>query len=98
MIEADMPEPDVTTTQPLRLEMIVVLSKATEKFSDYETKQAIRKCVLKMSNQTGKKILPHSVGLWTFQRNINSTLENILNNPEKHQSCATYGSGIIKSL
>ncbi|XP_066015922.1 uncharacterized protein [Pocillopora verrucosa] len=83
MIEADMPEPDVTTTQPLRLEMIVVLSKATEKFSDYETKQAISKCVLKMSNQTEKQILPHSVGLWTFQRNINGTLENVLNNPEE---------------
>ena len=81
MIEADMPELDVTTTQPLRLEMIVVLSKATEKFSDYETKQAISKCVLKMSNQTEKQILPHSVGLWTFQRNINSTL--VLNNPEE---------------
>ena len=83
MIEADMPEPDVTTTQPLRLKMIVVLSKATEKFSDYETKQAISKCVLKMSNQTEKQILPQSVGLWTFQRNINSTLENVLNNPEE---------------
>ena len=83
MIEADMPEADVTTTQPLRLEMIVVLSKATEKFSDYETKQAISKCVLEMSNQTEKQILPQSVGLWTFQRNINSTLENVLNNPEE---------------
>ncbi|XP_066015507.1 uncharacterized protein [Pocillopora verrucosa] len=83
MIESDMPEPDVTTTQPLRLEMIFVLSKATEKFSDYETKQAISKCVLKMSNQTEKQILPHSVGLWTFQRNINWTLEKILNNPEE---------------
>ena len=83
MIEADMLEPDVTTTQPLRLEMVFVLSEATEKFSDYETKQAISKCVLRMSNQTEKQILPHSVGLWTFQRNINSTLKNVLNNPEE---------------
>ena len=83
MIEADMPEPDVITTQPLRLETICVVSKATEMFSDYETKQAISKSVLRMSNQTKTQILPHSIGSWTFQRNINSTLKNVLNNPEE---------------
>ena len=83
MIEADMPELDITTTQPLRLEMICVVSKATEMFSDDETKQAITKSVQRMSNQTEKQILPHSIGLWTFQRNINSTLNNELNNPEE---------------
>ena len=93
MIEADMPEPDVTTTQPLRLEMIVVLSKATEKFSDYKTKQAISKCVRKMSNQTKKQILPHSVGLWTLQRNINSTLKNVLNNPSVTLGITRHATG-----
>ena len=84
MIEADMPEQDVTTTQPLRLEMISVLCKATEVFSDNETKRAISKCVLKMSNQTEKQILPHSIGSWAFQRNVNLTqLNNVLNNPEE---------------
>ena len=83
MIEAEKPEPDVTTTQPLRLEMICVISKATEMFSDNETKQAISKSVLGMSNQTGKKILPHSIGSWTFQRNVNLTLQNVLKDPEK---------------
>ena len=83
MIEADMPEPDVITTQPLRLETICVVSKATEMFSDYETKQAISKSVLRMSNQTKTQILPHSIGSWTFQRNINSTLKNVLNKPEE---------------
>ena len=51
MIEADMPEPDVTTTLPLRLGIICVVSNAIKVFSDYETKQAIRKSVLRMSNQ-----------------------------------------------
>ena len=83
MIEADMLELDITTTQPLRLEMICVVSKATEIFSDDETKQAIGKSVLKMSNQTEKQILPYSIGLWTFQRNVNLTLKNELNNPEE---------------
>ena len=83
MIEADMLELDITTTQPLRLEMICVVSKATEMFSDDETKQAITKSVQRMSNQTEKQIIPHSVGSWTFQRNINSTLQNVLNNPEE---------------
>ena len=83
MIEADMPEPDVITTQPLRLETICFVSKATEMLSDYETKQAISKSVLRMSNQTKTQILPHSIGSWTFQRNINSTLKNVLNNPEE---------------
>ena len=77
MIEADMPEPDVITTQPLRLETICVVSKATEMFSDYETKQAISKSVLRMSNQTKTQIIPHSVGSRTFQRNISSTLKNV---------------------
>ena len=83
MIQTDLPKPDVTTTQPLRLEVISVLSKATEMFSDNETKQAISKSVLKMSNQTEKQTLPHSIGLWTFQRNVNGTLKNVLNNPEE---------------
>ena len=83
MIEADMPEPDVTTTQPLRLEMICVVSKATEMSSDYETKQAISKSVLRMSNEIDKQILPHSIGLWIFRCNVNMTLSNVLNNPEE---------------
>ena len=83
MIKADMPELDITTTQPLRLGMICVVSKATEMFSDDETKQAITKFLQRMSNQTEKQILPHSIGLWTFQRNVNLTLKNVLNNPEE---------------
>ena len=83
LIEADMPEPDITTTQPLRLEMICVVSQATEMFSDYETKQAISKSVLKMSNEIERLILPDSIGLWTFQKNVNSTLKSVLNNPKE---------------
>ena len=83
MIEADMPEPDITTTQPLRLAVICVVSKATEMFSNYQTKQAIRRCMLRMSNQTERQILLHSIGLWTFQRNVKLALELILNNPEE---------------
>ena len=83
MIEADMPKADVTTTQPLRLEMICVVSKATEMFYDYETKQAISKSVLRMSNEIDKQILPHSIGLWIFRCNVNMTLSNVLNNPEE---------------
>ena len=83
MIEADMPKADVTTTQPLRLEMICVVSKATEMSSDYETKQAISKSVLRMSNEIDKQILPHSIGLWIFRCNVNMTLSNVLNNPEE---------------
>ena len=83
MIEADMPKADVTTTQPLRLEMICVVSKATEMSFDYETKQAISKSVLRMSNEIDKQILPHSIGLWIFRCNVNMTLSNVLNNPEE---------------
>ena len=83
MIEGDMPKADVTTTQPLRLEMICVVSKATEMSSDYETKQAISKSVLRMSNEIDKQILPHSIGLWIFRCNVNMTLSNVLNNPEE---------------
>ena len=91
MIEADMSETDVTTTQPLRLQMICVVSTATEMFSDYETKQAMSKSVLRMSNQSEKWILPHSIGSWTFQCNVNSTLCSVLNNPkEASELCDTW--------
>ena len=90
MIEGDMPKADVTTTQLLRLEMICVVSKATEMSSDYETKQAIRKSVLRMSNEIDKQILPHSIGLWIFRCNVNMTLSNVLNNPgEASKLCDT---------
>ncbi|XP_022793872.1 uncharacterized protein LOC111332728 isoform X1 [Stylophora pistillata] len=91
VIEANKPEPNVTTTQPLRLEMICVVGKATKQFSDDETKQAMSNSVLEMSNQTEEQILPLSIGLWTFQRNVNSTLKNVLDNPkEAAKLCGTW--------
>ena len=91
MIEADMSETDVTTTQPLRLQMICVVSTATEMFSGYETKQAMSKSVLRMSNQSEKWILPHSIGSWTFQCNVNWILCSVLNNPkEASELCDTW--------
>ena len=71
---------DELTTQPLRLEIICVVSEAAKLFTDSNTKQSIRNAVLNIARDINKPILPRSLGLCIFQRNINSTLKNVLSN------------------
>ena len=71
---------DTLITQPLRLEIICVLSKATEHFSDNDAKQSISNAVLKIAKEPN---LPPSLGVCIFQRNVNSTLNNVLSNPKE---------------
>ena len=76
-------ELDTLNTQPLRLEIICVVSQATELFSDSDTKQAISDAVLNIVRDIEKPILPRSLGLCIFQRNVNATLESVLSNPKE---------------
>ena len=71
---------DTLITQPLRLEIICVLSKATEHYSDNDVKQSISNAVLKIAKEPN---LPPSLGVCIFQRNVNSTLNSVLNNPKE---------------
>ena len=74
---------DTLTTQPLRLEIICVVSEATKLFTDNNTKHSISNAVLNIVRDIEKPILPRSLGLCIFQRNINSTLKNVLSNPKE---------------
>ena len=83
--EGEMPriKLDTLTTQPLRLEIICVVSEATKLFSDSDTKQSIENAVLNIAREIEKPILPRSLGLCILKRNINSTLKNVLSNPKE---------------
>ena len=71
---------DTLISQPLRLEIMCVLSKATEHFSDNDAKQSISNTVLKIAKEPN---LQPSLGACIFQRNVNSTLNNVLSNPKE---------------
>ena len=71
---------DTLITQPLRLEIICVLSKATEHFSDNDTQQSISNTVLSIAKEPN---LPPSLGVCIFQRNVSSTLNSVLSNPKE---------------
>ena len=74
---------DTLNTQPLRLEIICVVSEATKLFTDSNTKQSISNAVLNIARDIDKPILPRSLGLCIFQRNISATLKNVLRNPKE---------------
>ena len=74
---------DTFTTQPLRLEIICVLGKATRRFFHGDTKQSISNAVLNIVRDIDKPILPRSLGLFIFQRNVNATLKSGLRNPKE---------------
>ena len=74
---------DTFTTQPLRLEIICVVGEATKRFFDGYTKQAISNAVLNIVRDIDKPILPRSLGLCIFQRNVNATLQSVLSNAKE---------------
>ena len=74
---------DTFNTQPLRLQIICVVSEATKLFTDWNTKQSISNAVLNIVRDIDKPILPRSLGLCVFQRNINLTLVGVLRNPKE---------------
>ena len=83
--EEEMPRSklDTLTTQPLRLEIIYVVGKATKVFLDSDTKQSISNAVLNIVRDIDKRILPRSLGLCILRRNVNATLTNVLSKPKQ---------------
>ena len=79
---------DTLITQPLRLEIICILSKATGHFSDKDAKQSISNAVVNISKEAN---LPPSLGVCIFQRNVNSTLKNVLSNPKEAAKLSAAG-------
>ncbi|KAL9962873.1 hypothetical protein ACROYT_G032023 [Oculina patagonica] len=55
---------------PLELTILLLVSKAANNFSDYETKQCISNAVLKILKDSENSIPHSSLGLSNFQRNI----------------------------
>ena len=74
---------DTFTTQPLRLEIICVVGEAKKRFFDADTKQSISNEVLNIVRDIDKPIIPRSLGLCIFQRNVNATLKSVLSNPKE---------------
>ena len=83
--EGEMPRSklDTLTNQPLRLQIICVVSEATKLFTDSDTKQSISDAVLNIVKDIENPILSRSLGLCIFQRNVNATVKSVLRNPEE---------------
>ena len=83
--EGEMPRSklDTLTNQPLRLQIICVVSEATKLITDNYTKQSISDAVLNIVKDIENPILPRSLGLCIFQRNVNAIVNVVLRNPEE---------------
>ena len=74
---------DTLTNQPLRLLLICVVSEATKLFTDNDTQQSLSDAVLNIVKDIENPILPRSLGLCIFQRNVNEAVKIVLHNPEE---------------
>ncbi|PFX13228.1 Nephrocystin-3 [Stylophora pistillata] len=81
--EIQQRKPATHITHPLRLEIICVVGKATNRFSDKYTENSMTDAVIQIATELQKPIFLRSLGLWKFQRNVRSTLESVFNNPKE---------------
>ncbi len=68
--------------QPLKMEILCIVSQATKNVSDTDTKQCLSDSALNLVRETEELILQSSLGLFNFQRNVNSMLQNVFGNLE----------------
>ena len=62
---------------PLKLEILCIVSKATKHFSDAEAKRSASNTVLNIAKEIQNPLLQSSIGLFNFQHNVNSILQNV---------------------
>ena len=62
---------------PLKLEILCIVSKATKQFSDAEAKRSASNTVLNIAKEIQNPLLQSSIGLFNFQHNVNSILQNV---------------------
>ena len=62
---------------PVVLEVLCIVSKAKEKFSDADAKRSASNTALNMAKEIQNQLLQSSIGLFHFQRNVNAILQNI---------------------
>ena len=69
--------PEKVINAPLTLEVICLVSKAIKHLHDPDTKQFISNVVLNIAKEFENPVLQNSLGLFYFQRNVNTVLENV---------------------
>ena len=69
--------PEEFLSTPLTLEVLCLVSEAIKHLHDPDTKQFISSVVLKIAKEFKNPVLQNSLGLFNFQRNVNTVLENV---------------------
>ena len=62
---------------PLKLEVLCLVSNATEHFADTDAKRSTSNTVLNIAKKMEKPFLRSSNGLFTFQHNVNTILQSV---------------------
>ena len=70
------------TQQPLKLEIISLVSDATKQFIDIETKGSTIDAAQEIKNSIGKSAVQCSLGSFVFQCNVNITLQYVMRKDE----------------
>ena len=70
------------TQQPLRFEIICLVSEAGKRLKNTDTVRSIGDAAQQIAKDFGKSSVNSSLGLFIFQRNVNITLQHMLKNVE----------------
>ena len=74
--------PDKLINPPLTLEVVFLVNEATKHLSDFQTKHCVSNIVLNIAKDLAKPRLQTSLGLFNFQYNVNTTLQNMSSKQE----------------
>ena len=74
--------PDKLKNPPLTLEVVFLVSEATKHLSDVQTKHCVSNVVLNIAKEFEKQQLKSSLGLFNFQHNVNTMLQDMSSEQE----------------
>ena len=63
------------TNQPMKLSVICLLSEATRHINDHDSKRILSNTAKQMAKQMEKILVPSSLGLFIFQRNVKNVVK-----------------------
>ena len=69
--------PEKVINTPLTLEVLFLVTEAIKYFPDPDTEKYVSNVVLNIAKELENPVLQSSLGLFNFQRNVNSILENV---------------------
>ena len=78
-----------TTQQPLKFEIICLVSEAGKHFQNPDTMGSIIDAAKQIAKDMEKSSVPTSLGLFIFQCNVNMTLQHVLKNVEVSKESIT---------